>query len=61
MDTIRVFFSKIRTLFLIFKKRKESPPLSPPSWAPAFVGFNLTEVDDTLFELTEKLKSPSFC
>ena len=30
MDTIRVFFSKIRALFLIFKKRQGRRPPPPP-------------------------------
>ena len=36
MDKIKAFFSKIRALFLIFKKGQgRSPPLSPPtSYAP---------------------------
>ena len=33
MNTIRAFFSKIRALFSIFKKRKRRPP-PPPSCAP---------------------------
>ena len=35
MDTIRAFFSKIRALFLIFKKEQARPPPLPPSCAPA--------------------------
>ena len=36
MDTIRAFLSKIRTLFLIFKK-DGGGLLSPPNYAPASV------------------------